>query len=357
LCIAGIVCFYSLYGAILNGFDLGSTLYAIRLICLVVCGVQIGEIFFNKFGDSIQDFYAALSRYYTVQALFGFLIYIAFRDAQLFWVFLQQLGITYGGDPHIGRFVSIYFDPNFYAVIGLIPFISMVRLIYLKPTNKNFLCLGILVFSILLTWSRSGLATFFMLLTYMLYKRLSQSGVLLFKRKAFGFFVLLFVCVFVVCLFRFYDVSFFFSRLAGVKTDGSALSRWNSFKMGLEVLCDYPLLGVGCNYLRKHIYTEFSSVDSSVLTTFANFGVIFSVAFVCVFAFYLYRFRLLCEIVGQKSKELDVAGGLYSFYLIVVVVFASLFNNILYFQFWLIPMVAVFTYFTLCVNKICVMNR
>lgn len=352
LCLAGVVLASSFYGAALNGFDLGATFYAIRLICLVLCGVQIGEIFFSKFGDSIIDFYKIISVLYTVQASFGFFIYIIFRESAFFWAFLGRLGIACGGDPHVGRFVSVYFDPNFYSVIAIIPFIAMLRLVYLNPSARKFIYLGFLSLSIFLTWSRSGIATLFMLLACLAYDYISSIRFFLIRTKIlFGVFVG-FVAASSIVLFRSYDATFFFLRLSGLKGDGSAFSRWNSLKTGLEIFGQHPMFGVGYNYLRKYLAEgSHSSIDSSVLSTFANFGLVVSMLFVCVFVVYWYKFRKSIEVIRIKNRELYVVGGIYSVYLLIVVCFSSLFNNILYYQFWLVPMVAIYTYLSFCIKK------
>lgn len=352
LCVAGIVLGSSLYGAALNGFDLGATFYAIRLILLILCGLQIGEIFFNRFGDSLLNFYNALSYYYTIQAILGFCIYIAFRDSQLLWMFLGRFGITYGGDPHIGRFVSVYLDPNYYSVIALIPFIAMLRLIRFDPSRKNYSCLGVLLLSFLFTWSRSGMATLFVLIFYLLYVRLAKVSPFLFGRKVLFVGCLGVISIVMIFTWRFNDATYFFSRLIGFTVDKSAIGRWDSFKSGLEILFQHPVLGVGYNYLKNHISTGHSSIDSSILSTFTNFGLPASSLFVCVFVIYWYKFKRSCEIVKTKNREIYLVGNMYSVYLLTVIIFSSLFNNILYYQFWLIPMVAIYTYLSLCIKKI-----
>jgi hypothetical protein len=353
LCVSGVILGSSLYGAALNGFDLGATFYAIRLILLIVCGFQVGEIFFNRFGDSLLSFYKAINYYYTIQAIFGFCIYIAFRDSQLLWAFLGRLGVSYGGDPHIGRFVSVYLDPNFYSVIAIIPLIAMLRLVRLSPSKKNYSCLVIVLLSFLFTWSRSGMATLFILLFYLLYNRMAKFRTILIGCKILLSIFIVLLSAIIIVAWRFNDATFFFLRLIGFSVDKSAIGRWDSFKSGLEILYQHPILGVGYNYLRKYLAEgSHSSIDSSVLSTFVNFGPVVSMLFICVLVIYLYKFIRSCESVKIKNREICFVGNIYSVYLLTVIMFSSLFNNILYYQFWLIPMVAIYTYLSLCIKKL-----
>lgn len=354
LFVAGIILCSSAYGAVLNGFDLASTLYAVRLVCLILCGVLIGEIFFNKFGTSIVDFYKSISFYFTVQMSIGFLIYICFRDSRAFWLFLSYLGVTYNGDPHMGRFLSVYFDPNFYAAIAVIPFIAMYRLARLSCSYKNYLRLGFLTLSIVLTWSRSGIATLFILLFFLFFNFILKLKRYLFKNKMVLGIIAGLIIAGIALILRFEDASVFFVRLITVRTENSAFSRWYSFSLGLDVFCQYPLFGVGYNYLSQFVkgLLSGSSIDSSVLATFVNFGLIQSTLFAFLFSFYVHKFRTSYSAIKSKSPELFTACNLYLVYLLSIVVFASVFNNLLYFQFWLVPMIAIFTYLSLCLRTV-----
>jgi len=344
----------SFYGAILNKFDFGSTLYSVRLILMILAGIQMGELFFKKFGCAIENFYRYISSLYFVLTILGFGIYFVFRHSTEFWQVLAGIGIIFGGDPHIGRYVSVYFDPNYFAAIGSIPFITMYRLNCLGPSIRTVIKLSILSLSVWLSWSRSGIATFFFMAVYFFVEWFMQNRMRILKNK-WLFNICGGLVFFAVALaIRFDDAFRFFSKLIHTRTDGTAFARWDSFKLGLAILSDYPLFGVGYNYLRLFVKGILggSSVDSSVLATVVNFGLIPSSLFVVMFVVWSVNFISSYNSIKEKDKEVFLSSRAFFAYLLFVIIFTCHFNNVLYYQFWLVPVVAIFTYYSLCIKQI-----
>ena len=153
---------------------------------------------------------------------------------------------------------------------------------------------------------------------------------------------------------RFDDAFRFFSKLIHTRTDGTAFARGDSFKLGLAILSDYPLFGVGYNYLRLFVKGILggSSVDSSVLATVVNFGLIPSSLFVVMFVVWSVNFISSYNSLKEKDKEVFLSSRAFFAYLLFVIIFTCHFNNVLYYQFWLVPVVAIFTYYSLCIKQI-----
>jgi hypothetical protein len=96
------------------------------------------------------------------------ILFVAFNHSANLWDLLATIGLRFQGDPHVGRFVSIYFDPNFYAGIAIIPLILSIYLYKITNHKKYFVTAVLFICSIILTGSRSGFATLIFFLIYLL---------------------------------------------------------------------------------------------------------------------------------------------------------------------------------------------
>jgi hypothetical protein len=344
-----IIVLSSFHGALLKGFHYSSTLYAIRLIFIILSGIQVGEVFYNQFQSSIEKLYKFISSVYFIHVLLGFVIYFVFRKSIHLWAFLESLGFLFKGDPHSGRFVSTYLDPNYFSAIALIPFIAMYRLNHIHPSFSNQFRLIAVTLSIILAWSRSGIATFLFIITYFIYVRFLLQNTKHLKLKwAINITGLFIFVVLIFCIFR-NEMGVFFYRLIHLSRDESALARVSSFSSGIHIIFQHPF-GIGYNY--SSLYNDFPFVDSSILNTFITFGSVFSFLILILFVLYLIRFRINVKKVKQTHKEIYFASKAYHIYLLFCILFASQFNNLLYYQYWLIPIISLFTYFSLCFRRI-----
>ena len=127
-----------------------------------------------------------------------------------------------------------------------------------------FLC------SILVTFSRSGIATCMLLLMMM---GIVQS----IRQKSIQWSHLLFIALLVGMLIVYSkECLYFFNRLLHVGEDPSALARLFTFQQGLTIFWHYPFFGTGYNYLSLLLQNETAilSLLLSSLSTLVNFGLI-----------------------------------------------------------------------------------
>lgn len=342
-----------IFGTILHGFDLPSFIYSIRLVLIALTGSVLGVALFETFKLNIRAFYVYFSTIYLVQIFLGFLIYLLFKQSKDLWTFLSLLGIVIRGDPHEGRFVSTYFDPNFFAAIGCIPFLILIRLYVLRPSLKGIIPILVVTGSILLTWSRSGIATLFLL-------SFGAFFISIKSRKIYRIHsVLLKVVCFlpVILILLFYpileDVNLFICRFANLGTDYSALGRITSFEFGWNIFLNNPLFGTGYNYLCYLMRDGrmLSSVDSSILSTLICFGVTFTFIFMVCFLLWVVHFWKSALFVRKINPELYLFSRWLILYLLIVFVFTSQMNNLLYYPFWLLPMTSIFVYLSLSISQ------
>ncbi|MES2273173.1 MAG: O-antigen ligase family protein [Chlamydiota bacterium] len=207
---------------------------------------------------------------------------------------------------------------------------------------------------ILLTWSRSGIGTFFVFLFGILIVRVLKISHHHFRVRTI---ILPLLCFWFLLgvFFLFSDsILFFLNRLIYMKSDASALGRLTSFMWGWDLFLEHPILGVGYNYLALYLqdFSGFSSVDSSILATFITFGLIVSFLFlfwVAVWSICIFR-RI--KIIERDHSQISSFFRLIYFYVIICFVFTCHFNNLLYYQFWFIPVTVIFSYLSCCIQKI-----
>jgi O-Antigen ligase len=336
------------FGSFLNGFEITPSLYAIRLILMLSSGFVLGYHLWQRNNNDTNKIHHVYSLVSLTLVLIGLIIYVAFPDSAQLWRTLATYGITFNGDPHERRFVSSYFDPNFYSVIACLGLITSY-LAFRFTQKKWYLMITLLIlFSIVLSGSRSGIATVFCIapfIAYQIVKRVLAKRIISLRL----FLLAPFVIVGIMALSPSYvdSITRVWQRI--VKPDQSAMLRVESFTIGQELLSEQPIFGVGYNYL--FIYAkEFrgrSSVDSSLQATLINFGILGTATILAMLVWFFTRLHQeLKKIKGTRGYEnLQLSLWFIHIYITVVVIFASQFNNILYYQFWLVPVIALYTYF------------
>jgi hypothetical protein len=115
-------------GVVRFGFDLTAFLYAIRLILILMITSSLAIAVYDKFNYRYDLLFKRMLLFYKFDLIFGFLLYILFPKSEDLWKFLSSFGIIFKGDPHINIFIYIYFYPNFYASIGIIPILLSLLL-------------------------------------------------------------------------------------------------------------------------------------------------------------------------------------------------------------------------------------
>jgi len=319
----------TLYGSFLHGIDLASVLYSFKLIAMIASGVVLGEVLHKKYQGDVDQVSSYFIKIFSWVLFLGIAIFIFFPRAHYFFQLLQNFGIGFLGDPHQRRFISPFFDPNYYSAIASIPLILLWTL--KEKKRGHHLLFFLFLASIFVSFSRSGIASCILLLFIMGLVHWMGQKVLQARH-------LLFVALFTFLL-TFYSQEglYFFNRLLHIGEDPSALARLITFQQGAAIFFEYPFFGTGYNYLSHLLQNKSSilSIDSSSLSTLVNFGLIPCLTFLFWGVFWSIRsFRRLMH---------PLFSWLY-LYLVISIFFTSQFNNLLYYQYYAIPMIALFTF-------------
>lgn len=297
------LCTSTLYGTILHGFEAKSVLYSLKLIGMIASGVVLGEILQRR--DATRFWI----RHFLILLILSTLLLFLFPEAPKLFQLLEGVGVRYFGDPHSRRFISLFFDPNYYAAIACIPL-----LLSLQQKRHGLALLFFL--SILATWSRSGVATALFLLFLFALKESKRTSLLL-------------LATLPLCLILPSESGVFFHRLLHLFDDPSALGRVTNLEGGLLLFLKRPLFGCGYNYLiatlDDHLFLY--AMDSSLLITLINFGLLPTLA------------AITALLLHTKKSDSRTSRWLY-IYLWICILFTSQFNNLLYYPYWLIPMIA-----------------
>lgn len=155
------------------------------------------------------------------------------------FIFLPDLRFLalYGWDPHVGRLVSTFLDPNFVGGFLVLTLILLLSKILFAPRAGKFelFLVFLLLVSILLTFSRS---TYLMLTVSLL-----SIGILKSKKLLFGLLLLFFLAIVLVPRVN--------ERVIGaLNVDVTAQARIDSWKNALTIASDFPFWGVGFNTFR-----------------------------------------------------------------------------------------------------------
>lgn len=324
---------YALYGTLLHGFSVAPIFYTFKLIAMVMSGVAVGNVLYMRFPD-LESCLKWLIKIFTVILLLGAVIFLFCPDSTRFFLFLKNYGVLFEGDPHQMRFISPFFDPNYYAAIASIP---LLLAFHLSKKSYGYLLLTLLfALSILLTWSRSGIGALLLLIGLLTVKTVFTQLPRIDPKRVFIYFafgLLLILTLFVYCE----ECVYFTDRLLHIFDDLSALARLQTFQLGLSYFWQYPFFGVGYNQLSKLLLEQEAllSIDSSLLITLINFGTIPCLLFLGCGLFWSIR--------RYSKKNCPLFSPLY-IYLLISILFTCQFNNLLYYPFWLIPIIALFTY-------------
>lgn len=259
---------------------------AVALISLFASGDLKGGLYLARFSIYASSFWVGYSLIKfgvtsakSIQALFincGFILSIL---GLVQFVLLPDLkNLTgFGFDPHLGRLVSTFLDPNFLGSFLNIT-LAMTLLIWLQTKEKKLIFFGLIMFStIILTFSRSA---YLFLFTQALVWSLLKS------KKIF------FVMTALIILLNLLVPKFSERIIGGFSIDKSSIERFISWKNGLIIFRERPLLGVGFNnlrdsYIENNLIKPYSEngghagagVDSSIIFVMATTGIIGLAAF------------------------------------------------------------------------------
>lgn len=347
-----------LYGLLLHGFDMKSLYYVLRTIFQIMIGILVGYHIYDFYKDKIKNFIDDYLNLYLIISLISIVILIFFPHAYDFYKFLENFGINFYADPQVNRLISVYLDPNLFAMIVSLPIFFIVTELFNRFRLRSMYLLIFFSICLFLTFSRSGIASF--LLLFFIYSLIYFIKSVFYTKRVRinSLYLIAFISVAgFIFLSGFVILSFdqIIERLSDpISQDASGLLRLESSLIGINSILENPLFGVGYNYgyivseartlVSEHAGVQ-SGFDSSILTIIVNFGLIPSI----VLFFFIFR-----AIISVKTNSQDLL--LYwiplKIYLFVVAIFYSQLNNILFFQFWLIPIISLCTYmYLISINK------
>lgn len=255
--------------------------WAVSFLSLILSGNLNGGLYLVRFviysSNFLIGFYIIKSKVSKVDSIILLLVILGLFLSILGFLQLlifPNIGFLseFGYDPHIGRLVSTFLDPN---LLGTFLNITLALSFYrwLKDKGKiNFFITIVLLLAIFLTFSRSA---YLMLIV--------QTLILgLLKDKRILFTIFLFAMIFSLTIPRLNE------RIIGAfKFDQTSTDRIESWGKGIKIFEKHPLLGVGFNNIRdaydkEKLLQTFtidggnsgSGVDSSAIFVFATTGVI-----------------------------------------------------------------------------------
>jgi O-antigen ligase len=334
-------------GALRDGFQLVPFSYAFRLILLLIASFVFGYSLYKIEGSRLVKVLQRFSVIYLCLALVGFTFYVAFPDSVRLWELLDSYGIRFNGDPHQRRLLSSYFDPNFYAAIACIGVFTSLLAYHYSCQLRYILISLVIVMSIMLSSSRSGIATLFAVLLFVAFRVCKH---ILSKGK----FSLRFSVILPLLLLGLIALAPIYTEPVGrawqriIQPDESAQIRLRSFQTGQDLFSIAPIFGLGYNYLAvyaQELRDGLSSVDSSPQATLINFGILGTFLLIlCIAWFFVRLYVRIRKLPEQIKRPYQLVLWYLNSYVLIIVIFSSQFNNVIYYQFWLFPVIALYSY-------------
>jgi hypothetical protein len=157
-------------GLLKHGFDTVAFIYSIRLSLQLISGWVGGGCLYQRFKTDILQLNIVVVKVYGILACISIYIFLKYPQSTDLWMALDESGIQFDGDPHIGRLVSTYFDPNFYSSIAIYPLtLGLISVIGQRGAIIAKFSIVLIFVSIILTYSRSGLSSLFLLFLFLLF--------------------------------------------------------------------------------------------------------------------------------------------------------------------------------------------
>ncbi len=297
--------------------------YAVRLF--LVWGGLVVTLTLFRHENQQQKLIRGLLATGLIVTLLGYLQLIIFPN----FAFMAKLG----WDPHVGRLLSTFFDPNFFGMFLVMMLTLVMSFLFFRPdvTGRLWLwgLLLVLLAALGLTFSRSSYLAFLISLTIILFLRAWKMVL-----------VVALVLIFVVAA-----VPRVKQRVMGAfEVDTTAQDRIESWRESFVIIRDHPIVGVGYNAfgptqihygLRKDLLGHSSrGSDSSLLLTLATTGVIGLTAFILFFGSLFYEALLVYR---RAKSPFFQAMGLATLAIIPAYLVHSQFVNGLYYPLLVIP--------------------
>jgi O-antigen ligase len=251
-------------------------------------------------------------------------------------VFIPDIGFlgTYGWDPHVGRFVSTFLDPNYLGGYLALLLSCIFAVLMVRPSAKWYwVFAGCTLIAGMLTFSRSG------------YLALACVLLLAVFRYSWKLLLLSLLCIVPLALAipRVRD-----RVIGGFQVDVTAQDRLKSWDDALHIIAKRPLLGVGYNAyeaaqlevgvlspsVKSHANT---GSDSSLLNVVATTGIVGGVLYLLAMLLFYQRAQGLVRTKRGSSSQRIAA---YTVLFAIPALFVhSLFVNSLFYPLILLPLV------------------
>lgn len=324
-------------------------LYIVRIIFYLLYTYLVAAFFINK-KVKLNFFLKYILFCYFIVALIGFFQLKYYPQANDFYSLLRKFKVyLLNPDPHVNRLISTYLDPNFLSSILLLPIgICIAFLIRKENRIRNICLIIILVATLLLSVSRTGILTFSILillvLTLFICIRNNRGVVKVNIIPLLSVYLLALIIPFLLYTYR---DSRIIQRIIYMSTDPSALARVTSWQLGINLIKENYLIGIGYNMIG--FYTGQSSnitsfgMDSSLLLIVATTGVIGLIAFFCI----IFSIMRSLRKIKVKNRELSIVMRVVLFCSLI----ASFFNNLIFYPLWLVPFLLTINMIIINYNK------
>ncbi len=318
----------ALFGMVLFNFTIQQVayglMYGIRILHLLLITCVISKVL----SDNGIDLIRVILHCYSMVCFIGFFQLIVFPIAFDWYSVFNQIGAYWPNpDPHQGRMLSTYLDPNFLASCLCIPAsISLFK--WRNDSNSRYvLYFALFAIAIVMTNSRSGFLGLAVVVFY--FSITSLRGKTFLKSIFMVGCALCALCA--LCAFE----AEVLSRIMSISSDASAGARFVSWDFSLKAFSSNPLLGVGFNLIGA--FRE--NVFQGIVTDSAGYGVDSSLLLILVctgltgFVYAIYV--LLKDVFGMTNAFGDktILRALMAVGLSALII--CNFNNLLFYPLWL----------------------
>lgn len=283
-------------------------LYLFRLVAYFYFLIYVWNFASNKTNQKLLI--NSLISISVISAFFGWIQYFSFPDIKPFFV--------YGWDMHLFRLVGTFLDPTFLGLLIVFGLLITIYQYITDPKKTYLLLLLFLTVSLAFTYSRGSYLAFL-------------AGIVLIGIYNKNIKKLLFLAFGLVLLVLFLPTSR--NHSIELLRSFSAIARIDNYSETLQIVKNYPLLGVGFNNmcLSRQKFIGFESFashacsgsDSSLLLVLATTGVLGLMSFI-----------YLAIQIWRKSDELSKA-------LLASLFVHSLFSNSLFYP-WIMGYILIY---------------
>lgn len=335
-----------LVGLVKWGIDEVAIAYNLRFALEVFSGWMAGIALVTVYRNNAKKVMALYVNLYASVSLIGIVLLFIFPNSAELWAQLSDVGVVFSGDSHEGRLVSFYGDPNLFGMIIVLPIFIAYYLSFRLRKAGTLLFVFIMSIALLFTVSRSGLSLFFIMCGCLL---LSRGAKLLYSKnenRSFMSSILILgglLAILLPIVGSYADIAFERFRFT-FDDDLSAYARWESFQTGLDLLAQEPVLGYGYNfslYSLQHLGR--GGFDSSLESFAVNYGLLICLLMVIFLIHWWFRISNRLKRNGA-NHDLRSLWNLLILYIVLTLGSAGNFNQILFFSFWIVPIVALIAY-------------